>query len=48
MEAAAEAMDNLRWPEILGTLAGDNTIFLAVRSAADSAKVVEQLRAMIK
>ena len=46
--AAAEAMDNLRQPEILGTMAGDNTIFVAVRSAADAPKVVEQLRGMIK
>ena len=33
--AAAEAIDSMRWPEILGTMAGDNTIFVAVRSAAE-------------
>ena len=27
---AAEAIDNLKWPETIGTIAGDNTIFVAV------------------
>ena len=30
--AAAELIDSLPWPEIVGTLAGDNTIFVAVQS----------------
>ena len=46
--AAAEAMDNLHWPDILGTLAGDNTIFLVIRSDAVVPKIVDQLRSMIK
>ena len=29
---AAEALDNLGWPEILGTIAGDNTIFVVTRT----------------
>ncbi|MEG2185701.1 MAG: arginine repressor, partial [Clostridia bacterium] len=29
---AAETIDSLQWPEILGTIAGDNTIMLIVRS----------------
>ena len=30
--AAAEAIDSLKWPEVLGTVAGDNTILVIVRS----------------
>ena len=29
---AAEALDSLHWPEILGSLAGDNTILLVIRA----------------
>lgn len=32
--AAAEVIDNMERPEILGTLAGDNTIFVVVNSLA--------------
>ena len=41
---AAEALDNLGWPEILGTIAGDNTVLLVARSAAEAAAVERQLR----
>jgi len=46
--AAAEAIDSLRWPEILGSIAGDNTIFVAVRDEADVPQVVEKFRSMMK
>lgn len=36
----AVAFDRLAWPEIVGTIAGDDTIFVAVKSAA----VGKQLR----
>ena len=29
---AAEALDSMHWPEVLGTLAGDNTVLLIIRS----------------
>jgi transcriptional regulator of arginine metabolism len=32
--AAAEAIDNLNWDHILGTIAGDNTILVIARSKA--------------
>ncbi len=41
---AAEALDNLGWPEILGTIAGDNTIFIVVRSENDAAEVSDRIR----
>ncbi|MBE5793603.1 MAG: arginine repressor [Clostridiales bacterium] len=44
---AAEAIDSMRWPEILGTIAGDNTILLIVRSIEEVSGVLERLNAMI-
>ena len=32
--AAAEAVDSMKWPEIMGSLAGDNTILIIARSEA--------------
>ena len=45
---AAEALDSLHWPEILGTLAGDNTILLIIRSEADVPAVQTRLQEMMK
>lgn len=45
---AAEALDSLHWPELLGTLAGDNTILLIIRSNEEVAGVVERIQDMIK
>lgn len=41
---AAEAIDNMNWPEVLGTIAGDNTIFIAVRSESDSSEIAARIR----
>lgn len=46
--AAGEAIDSMRWPEILGTISGDNTIFVAVRSADEAPIVVEKLEEILK
>ena len=32
---AGEAVDSLHWPEVLGTIAGDNTILIIAKSEAD-------------
>ena len=43
---AAEALDNLQIPGIIGSIAGDNTIFLVARdpeSAAGAAEKIERL-----
>ncbi|MCH5286008.1 MAG: arginine repressor [Christensenellaceae bacterium] len=45
---AAEALDSLHWPEILGTLAGDNTILLIIRSEADVPSVQTRLQEMMR
>ncbi len=46
--AAAEAIDTSNFPEIVGTLAGDNTIFMAVASREAALPLVEQFREMIR
>ncbi len=46
--AAAEAIDSMRWSPIVGTLAGDNTIFVAVRALDDVEGVMERFRSMLK
>ena len=45
---AAEALDSLPWPEILGSIAGDNTILLVIRSQADVPGVVGRIQEMMK
>ena len=40
---AGEAIDTLQWPEILGTIAGDNTIFIVVRDAEEARQVSDRL-----
>lgn len=42
--AAAAALDGLHWTEIVGCIAGDDTIFCAVRSVDDTMLVMEKLR----
>lgn len=39
----ASAIDHLAWPEIAGTIAGDDTIFLAIRSEEQAKSVVRRL-----
>ena len=41
---AAEAIDNMNWKEVLGTIAGDNTIFVAVRSESDAGEIASRIR----
>jgi transcriptional regulator of arginine metabolism len=40
----AVALDRLAWPEVVGTIAGDDTIFLAVRRAGDQRTVLREMR----
>ena len=46
--AAAEAIDSLKWPEILGTLAGDNTILVIVQSDDDVESVLNRFKTLIR
>lgn len=45
---ACEAIDGLNWSEIAGTLAGENSIFVAVKSKELVPSVMNRFRAMMK
>lgn len=45
---AAEALDSMHWPEVLGTLAGDNTVLLIIRSNEEMITVTSRIREMMK
>ena len=45
---AAEALDSFHWQEVLGTLAGDNTILLIIRSNEEVPAVVARIQEMMK
>jgi transcriptional regulator of arginine metabolism len=40
----AVAMDRLAWSEVVGTIAGDDTIFLAVKDAGAQRLILKELR----
>lgn len=46
--AAAAALDHLKLEEIVGTIAGDDTILCATRSAEDAALLVEKINSLIQ
>ncbi|MBQ9064441.1 MAG: arginine repressor [Blautia sp.] len=46
--AAAAALDDLRWPEVLGSIAGDDTIMCAVRTEEEAVLIKERVEAMIR
>jgi transcriptional regulator of arginine metabolism len=45
---AAEAIDSLKWPEIAGSIAGDNTIFVAVREGKNVSDMIKKFQKMMK
>lgn len=45
---AAEAIDSMHWQEILGTMAGDNTILVVVHDETEAATVAARLEELIK
>jgi len=46
--AAAEALDSIGLPHVIGSVAGDNTIMFVVDDPANSEEVVETLNSMLK
>jgi transcriptional regulator of arginine metabolism len=40
----AEAIDKSGWPEVVGTIAGENTIFIATEDGRAQRKLGERLR----
>ena len=41
--SAAEALDSMEWPEILGSIAGDNTLFMVARNEEDAEAVATRI-----
>ena len=46
--AGAVALDALKWHEILGCIAGDDTIFCAVRNTEEAYEVMNKLNKIVK
>ena len=47
-EVSVRAMDEADWPEVIGSIAGENTIFVATRSPDAGRKVERRLRGLIE
>ncbi len=45
-QSVAVAIDTARWPEVVGTISGDDTIFIATAGAREQRKLGERLRAV--
>ena len=45
--AAAAALDHLDFPEVVGCIAGDDTIMAAVRTVGETAQLMEKIRQML-
>ena len=43
-QSVAIALDKARWPEVVGTIAGDDTIFIATASVREQRRLHEHLR----
>jgi transcriptional regulator of arginine metabolism len=43
----AVALDRLAWPDIVGTIAGDDTIFLAMKDTGAQRRVLRQIRRLV-
>ena len=47
MKAAAAALDAMKWPEILGCIAGDDTIMCVVKTSEQASGVVQKLSGIL-
>lgn len=46
--ALATALDSLHWDEIVGTIAGDDTVMCAIRTVEDTRKLMKRLEEILK
>lgn len=46
-QGVCAAMDSIHWDTIVGTLAGDDTIFIVVRSESNAISLVSELKKLI-
>ena len=47
-QSVAVAIDKAEWPEVVGTLSGDDTIFIATNGAPAQATLSERLRTLFR
>lgn len=47
-QPVAEALDQLEWPDIAGTIAGDDTVLIICRSLPGRERVVKRLKAYLR
>ena len=45
-QSVAVAIDNANWPEVVGTISGDDTLFVATAGAAEPQALVSRLRSL--
>src|ERR1700734_1863089 len=45
-QSVAVAIDTARWPEVVGTISGDDTIFIATAGAREQRKLADRLLAL--
>lgn len=43
----SQALDEAGWPEWVGSIAGDNTVFVVARSSRDAKKLEQRLRRLL-
>ena len=46
--ALATALDSLHWDEIVGTIAGDDTVMCAIRTVEDTKKLMKKLEDILR
>jgi transcriptional regulator of arginine metabolism len=46
-QAVCAALDSLHWDGTVGTIAGDDTIFILVRSESNAAAMVAELKKLM-
>ena len=46
--AVAEALDAMNWNEIVGCIAGDDTIMCAVRTVDDTILLMEKIKKLLE
>lgn len=47
-QACASAIDSLKWPEIVGTIAGDDTVMIVCRAERIAEELISKFNRMVK
>ena len=46
--AVAAAIDSMEFSEIVGTIAGDDTIMMAIRTVDDTVKLMDKIKKLVE